>query len=151
MIDLKLTDDTTIAFLVDVSGGVSDKLFQNFQPIIKGNLSSLKAFTAKIAAFDHKIQCTAIITPENLSDINSFVTMGGGGTDIDPALEWCGDVEDYVVFTDGFLLDYAKLLEVKDKTTIVLYNTSHKLSTDEQLEKQFLWVKSMGFKNVIKG
>jgi len=95
---------TNVAVSVDVSGSINEDEFQHFISEVAAIIDRLKPDETTFFQWDTRI----IGEPETLKSLRDLKTKvefnGGGGTDIEPALEWAQQNKPdlYIVFTDGY-------------------------------------------------
>jgi predicted metal-dependent peptidase len=89
-----------VAF-IDMSGSITDDMVRDFLSEIKGIMETYEDFWILLATFDTRIYNPTIFTPENIDDLMTYSTQGGGGTDFMCMYEFM-QAPDSVGFGDEF-------------------------------------------------
>lgn len=95
-----------VAVAIDTSGSISDSMIRDFLSEIKGIMEQFKDFDLHLWCFDTGIHAYHLFTPENLYDIDSYASGGGGGTSFEVNWDYMKENEivphTFVMFTDGY-------------------------------------------------
>ena len=101
---------------IDLSGSMTDQMIRDFLSETRGIMQQFEDFQLILATFDTKVYNPKIFTPDNVDDIITYETHGGGGTMFECMFDFMRDPgsfgyeEDFpdpiippklVVFTDG--------------------------------------------------
>jgi predicted metal-dependent peptidase len=96
-----------IAVAIDMSGSIGTKEAAEFLSEINGIMGQYQSYEILVFCFDTKCYNQKVFSSDNGENINTYVPMGGGGTDGACIFEYLKDegIEPMklVVFTDGFV------------------------------------------------
>lgn len=141
MIDFGLENNTNYLIATDVSGGISEVLFEQMKTMVDENLKDISGYKARIANFDHSFHYIATVTDENIFNYKTIHTgMVGGGTDISVVVANLMEDEELVILSDGYMYGFETLENIKDRVTIILFNDTPTMSN---------YILDKGFKNVV--
>jgi len=96
-----------IAVAIDMSGSIGEKEAAEFLSEINGIMGQYQSYEILVFCFDTKCYNQQIYSSDNGENINTYVPMGGGGTDGSCIFEYLKNegIEPMklVVFTDGYV------------------------------------------------
>lgn len=101
---------TKITFAIDVSGSISDDLFNQFITEVKNVFNQMKPKQIQLIQFHHEIASIHKIT--SINDFNKIAFTETGGTNLAPVMNYMkkDNSKALVVITDGYFdANYAKL------------------------------------------
>jgi predicted metal-dependent peptidase len=125
-------DCVNLAVSIDVSGSVSESMIRDMLSEIKGITESFNDYKLHVWMFDTRIHNPQIFTPENISDLDTYEIMGGGGTTLD--INWHYmiendiEVDKFILFTDAYCGDdrYRSRGEMYETIFVIFDNPSYK-------------------------
>lgn len=109
-----------IDFVIDTSGSISEKDFQQFLGEIDKVLKQYKPKEIGLSQFDHKYRGTEIIN--EFTDLRKTKILGGGGTRIESTLEAVDkfNTKCIIIFTDGYM--NLELVKPKHEVIWIVYD-----------------------------
>ena len=103
---LKKDETVDVAVALDMSGSMSDDMARDCLSEVYGLVTSYADFRLSVVCFDTRAYNYEVFTPDNIDDLLSYETKGGGGTDFMAFWDhWQNnDIEHKkaVIFTDGY-------------------------------------------------
>lgn len=90
---------------IDVSGSISQDIFQTFMNEVNGILTQYADYKLTITCWDTQCHNTKTFDPYSLEDIKEYEAVGGGGTDPECVFEMIENSEDNTADTVIFLTD----------------------------------------------
>ena len=99
-------DEISLAFAIDMSGSITDKMAKEFISEVAGCADSYGSFKISILCFDTQVYNYQEFTKENIDDLYSYECKGGGVTDFNAFwnywIENNIEPKKAVIFTDGY-------------------------------------------------
>jgi len=92
-----------VAVSVDISASITDEQFQHFISETAAIIGRLKPDKTTFFQWDTRI-VEPIYEVKSLRDLSKVEFHGGGGTNVQPAIDWARDNKPdiYIIFTDGY-------------------------------------------------
>lgn len=106
MPSLKKDETVDVAVALDMSGSMTDAMVRDCLGEIYGLMTSYNDFTVSVLCFDTLPYNYEVFTQDNIEDLLSYETKGGGGTEFMAFWDYWKDHDiepkKAIVFTDGY-------------------------------------------------
>lgn len=128
------TKEETINILLafDMSGSINNDIKIKILSEVAGILKQFQSPNLHILCWDTEVHNYQTFTSTALSDIKNYKLKGGGGTEVNCIFNYMKDnsinVDQVVVFTDGYFFSEPKLKAVKNPLWVIFDNKAFKVS-----------------------